>query len=505
MGLLIPQPRTVRVDGSGSPYAGALRNVYLPATTTRVTLYGSKADADAATNPIANPVVADANGIFPPVYVADSITEVRVVDTTDDTVQLSDDDNIPVFHLTASQVSAVLTRSIIGSKLYDVTGAEATALVTPTDYGYPPGDVRRYGAVVGGTASTNRLAFQNAMDSNSEVFVPDGTFTVDDTLNWNDGQVIRFQSRNAVLKASITKAILKGKNAASTRRYRLQIYSGKIDGTSRANAGSYGIDLYAASMCKVFGTEITNVETAVRCGGSNGPPELGSFYNDFYGVDIITVVNGYVNETLGNHINVVGGRINDCTTGTRDNDNTGNTYTNLAIESFSSRAHWCADTSATLFIRYINSRVENYPVGVGAGFVVSALAQDTFITAPHMVGLLTDITDNGARTTILGASEYHKFSGGSRFRKLTNITVTRDVASLASTASRQEGPFTVSGARVGDSLTVTLPSTWPNGLLAGPCIVTANDTVYFNLYNPTGGALDPASGDFVFHLARTTA
>lgn len=181
MGLLIPQPRTVRVDGSGSPYAGALRNVYLPGTTTRVTLYGTKADADAATNAIANPVVADSNGEFPPVYVADSITSVRLVDTTDTNVQLSDDDSVPINQL---------TQSSLGRILYPQTTDELAAGVTPTNYGYPPGAFERYGATGDGSAddapailsslAANRIAYPYSKAAKtwkvaSQILVPIGS------------------------------------------------------------------------------------------------------------------------------------------------------------------------------------------------------------------------------------------------------------------------------------------------------------------------------------------
>ena len=53
------------------------------------------------------------------------------------------------FMVIVGRVTDVLTasRSQIGAALYPRTDAETTAGVTPTDYSYPPGDVRRYGAV----------------------------------------------------------------------------------------------------------------------------------------------------------------------------------------------------------------------------------------------------------------------------------------------------------------------------------------------------------------------
>lgn len=54
---------------------------------------------------------------------------------------------------------------------YPVTGAEAGAGVTPTNFSYPPGNVLRYGADPSG-ASDSSTAFQNACNSNYLVTVP---------------------------------------------------------------------------------------------------------------------------------------------------------------------------------------------------------------------------------------------------------------------------------------------------------------------------------------------
>ena len=47
--------------------------------------------------------------------------------------------------------TTTLSQGTIGALLYPRTAAEIAAGVTPTNYGYPPGDVRRYGAVLDGT------------------------------------------------------------------------------------------------------------------------------------------------------------------------------------------------------------------------------------------------------------------------------------------------------------------------------------------------------------------
>jgi hypothetical protein len=79
-----------------------------------------------------------------------------------------------------------LSQSIIGGLYRPQTTAESAAGVTPTNYFYDVGDVRRYGAV-GDNSTDCTAAFQAAIDVASQgtgafVFVPQGTFRVTDTL-----------------------------------------------------------------------------------------------------------------------------------------------------------------------------------------------------------------------------------------------------------------------------------------------------------------------------------
>jgi hypothetical protein len=152
--------------------------------------------------------------------------------------------------------------------------------------------------------------------------------------------------------------------------------------------------------------------------------------------------------------------------------------------------------------------LENTPT-VGTGILVGATAQDTLIESPYFTGLTTDITDGGFRTSILlprgaGTLPHLKFNGGTGISKILKVAVARDVASLASATFRQEGPITVTGAAVGDAVTVTLPAAWPNNIIVGVPIISATDTVYLPIYNPSVGAVDPASGTFVFNVMKFT-
>lgn len=76
-------------------------------------------------------------------------------------------------------VTNPLSRENVGAVLYPQTSAETTAGVTPTNYYYPPGEVKRYGAT-GDGATDDSVAIQAAYDSNNLVmFTEPGTYMVD--------------------------------------------------------------------------------------------------------------------------------------------------------------------------------------------------------------------------------------------------------------------------------------------------------------------------------------
>ena len=68
-----------------------------------------------------------------------------------------------------------LTQSVIAQLLIPQTQAEIDAGVTPVNYAYEPGDVRRYGAV-GDGVTVCTTAIQNALNSNRKVTFPAGVF-----------------------------------------------------------------------------------------------------------------------------------------------------------------------------------------------------------------------------------------------------------------------------------------------------------------------------------------
>lgn len=394
-------------------------------------------------------------------------------------------------------LNKVLDHSFDDSKVQ--TSAEKLAGITPVNSAYPPGNVLRYGAESGGDSATNRAAFQSALDTNSGIWIPDGSYTVNASLFLRTYNSLHFQSRNAVIKANMTSALLAGENPASNRPLHINIFSGTLDGTAKTNAGSIGVDCTSITMLKMYGTYITNVEKGWVNGGSGS---LGAYYNEGHGVDISTVDIGIDNGTLGNDNKMLGGRVNDCRIGTRDNNNSGNCYVGMECAAFTQAGHLNSDVGSASNTKYICSRLENPPTA-GIGIDIRAAAQICNYIFPQFFGLTTNVSDAVTTKDTNGWSDLgFVVKSSPPVKGLFSVSVNYNMASLAAGAFRQEGPVTVTGVRVGDFVGVTAPASFPNNISLGGCIVTANDTAYFTAHNPSGGAVDPPAGNFIFGVIR---
>ena len=184
---LFTLPRVIVFDANGALESGAKANFYIAGTLTRQNTFTDSA----LTTPHANPVVADANGVFAPIYL-DAVLNYKVDITDSLDISLS---GYPVDNLTAA-----LTADEVGRVLYPTTFAESSASITPSDFSYPPGNVLRYGATGDGvtddtTAIQNALLVQftgrtsttdgasNTFGYNMPVYFPEGTYLISATLD----------------------------------------------------------------------------------------------------------------------------------------------------------------------------------------------------------------------------------------------------------------------------------------------------------------------------------
>lgn len=148
---LLQLPRPLAVDANGVPRAGAKLYVFAAGTSTPVTVY-----QDAALTIIhASPIVANSDGLFPPIYADPSTGDLKINLTTAADIQVAGYpiDNIPV-KLSAGAVT--LDSDDVASALdsLKITAAEIAVGVTPTNLSYDPCDVRRYGGDPTGVADS---------------------------------------------------------------------------------------------------------------------------------------------------------------------------------------------------------------------------------------------------------------------------------------------------------------------------------------------------------------
>ncbi len=183
-------PRQTPVNGSGRPYPSSTVTVYRAGTTTLATIYSNSA----RTVPLSNPLTSNSAGQFPPIYASPDYN-VRIVLKTSAGVTLSDDDNIGT--------TPELTAAAVGAALYPFVDGE----VGVTDYTYPYGDIRRYGAVGDGLTDDSG-AFTNALDSADIVTVPDAP------TSWKIGSTVSVPDGKSLIGGGLGAYITKGANGA---------------------------------------------------------------------------------------------------------------------------------------------------------------------------------------------------------------------------------------------------------------------------------------------------
>lgn len=218
-------PRAVRVDANGNPRVGAKLYFFDATSTTPRKSYTTPAFSAEHTYPIP----ADSNGVFPAAWFnpADGTGAYkRVVRAAADDgsgTPLESDDNLPF---------SPFDQASVGLALYPRTAAEIAATVTPTNYAYVAGDVRRYGAVGDGSTS-DQTAFANAalVSATHEMVIPPAStryrLTAEITLPDNamirgcgSHSVIRQETRNQNIfnlgnNASVDNLYLEGDNVVA--------------------------------------------------------------------------------------------------------------------------------------------------------------------------------------------------------------------------------------------------------------------------------------------------
>lgn len=243
MARIFQLPQQVPIVG-GEPSPGAMANFYLTGTTTPTDTYTD----DALTTPHANPVVADAAGVFPVIYLDPDIVY-RLVLNNSDTTLIYDEDPI----------QDSLTQANIGLIFYPRNAAEISAGVTPVNYFMNYGNVLRYGTNTTPGTTDMTAAIQAAIDSSKNVFIPEGTYLILSALLPRTQQTIR----GSHTSASVIKA---GSSGMTMLNYPSGAYSGvnlrdfKLNGD---NLAANGISIIGSSQGAVSFCELRKLEIAI--------------------------------------------------------------------------------------------------------------------------------------------------------------------------------------------------------------------------------------------------
>jgi hypothetical protein len=139
MAILFNSGRFKATDLANEPIPGAFLGFFSTGTSTPQPIYSDPALTIALTNP----TQADGNGLFPEIWLDESLNPYKVVFSSPDV----NNPAIPgAVVWTIGQYTA-LGGQQIPALINPITAAETAASVVPTDFTHPFGDLRRYGAI----------------------------------------------------------------------------------------------------------------------------------------------------------------------------------------------------------------------------------------------------------------------------------------------------------------------------------------------------------------------
>jgi hypothetical protein len=139
--ILSPLPVQKFFDNNGNPLVGGKLFTYEAGTTNKIATYTDESGTSQNMNPVELDFRGECN-----VWLDPEVTYKFVLSSRSDT----DPPTAPIWtvdNAAGGLTSYVLTQQFIGKRLWPRTQSEIDNGVTPANYGYPPYDARRYGAV----------------------------------------------------------------------------------------------------------------------------------------------------------------------------------------------------------------------------------------------------------------------------------------------------------------------------------------------------------------------
>ena len=380
--VLLPVPIFRAFDSAGDPLAGGLLYTYLANTSTPATTWSDYAGG----TPNTNPVVLDTTGSAT-VRLDPTVSYKFVLTDSNGATQWTEDYYNP------------LTSAAIGYTLYPQSAGESGASVTPTNYNYIWGDVRRYGAEGDGTTD-DTTAINNAILTGHQVLLQATTYKIASSLNLLTGTNIIGVNAQASILNYTGAGVAVTTSTPGVRTYNWILKDLRIN---NAGTGTTGILMDSVSMSYMTDVQIIGFTTQFDI---YSPTSGYSVYNTFVHC-LAQGATGYKLRGSSSNQNTFWacrGNLNT-TRGFDITDGNGNKVYGGAIESGSSGTAVFVDASgagkadANLFH---GIRIENF--SSGTGFLInSSNVRETMIVNPYIISsVTTPITDNGTRTQVWG-------------------------------------------------------------------------------------------------------
>jgi len=537
MSALFTLPKQVPVNSSGTPYPGAKLYFYAAGTTTAQNVY---TDID-LTDAHPQPVVADANGRFAPIYLdPNADADYRVQLYTLGSVLIYDEDNYP---------KSGISRSSVGQTLWPVTDAETSAGITPTNYYYAPGNVLRYGAA-GDGATDDTAAFISAHSAlpaaGGKITVPAGSYLITGEVEFTKRTILEgvgFSNADAILGATtlikeatvatnlltlsatgcvIRDLTIQGQSGNSGDGIQIAAGRGSLQNVGVFGMGGSGIRIGTDSIdnCNLWslfnvhssgndshGIHISsntyptppdvNAGTAahVNCAsnGDCGVYIAYGWYNAFYGLTLQGNTSYGVRIGPHSHGNTFYGGDWDEANGTADlyrESGAARTYVNGTFLNYTRIVEDAAGAGTYLLCDYdtgVGTPISRYiRDGVNYFLCTEANGSMAFVTGGLSGSTANSpLVLNSDGTVVIGR-------GADSITAIYKGTVTWNPSSVADGAVTST-TLTVTGASIGDQVSVGFEQAVPAGaFMVGS--VTATNTVTVTLFNKTGAPLDLGSG-----------
>jgi hypothetical protein len=305
------------------------------------------------------------------------------------------DDNLYITDTSASASRKVQASNLGG--VWAQTSAESSAGVTPTDYRYSPGDVRRYGAAVDGSTDDS-AALQAAIDQNNnggesvKLAAGDSAFATSLDL-YNRTKI----EGHGIVRSTLTytgSAMAFKNNTPGTRIYDLIMRDFYLVDTG---TGTIGLDLDSISTSSFENLAITNFDTQIKI---NSPTSGYAVYNRFFNVKVQAGVGVLITGTSSNANNFFGCRTNLCTTGFKIDDSNDNHIYACQIESGTKGVEMTASGAGLTPSNFVSEC--RFETNSGTDITIGTNCSDTRLVNNFHVGSNTVLSDSGTRTQVTG-------------------------------------------------------------------------------------------------------